>query len=968
MFSETDLAGLPPPLLEQTLEDLIHWQQAVESSLDLSTLCSDQIQQCVKTFAGSRFVSEQFTVTPSLGIDLLASGELNKAFSQQDYYDQLQKLRDSVDSDDELSAALRRLRQRAMCRIIWRNINHLAVMQETVAELSYLAQACVDVVLDWHYQRMCNDIGIPIGDDSGTPQTMVVLGMGKLGAWELNLSSDIDLIFTFPENGQTKGGRRSLANRDFFIRLGQRLIKSLDETTAEGFVFRVDMRLRPYGQSGALALSFGAMEEYCIEQGREWERYAMIKARVIAGDVKAGEQLQRLLKPFVYRRYIDFSAFDSLREMKTMINREVNRRQLQDDVKLGAGGIREVEFIAQAFQLIRGGREAQLQERRLLVVLQTLAEQECLPLTVVEELSAAYIFLRNVEHAIQGLDDKQTQALPTSDLDRLRIAMIMGYVDWNSFHAKLSAHRNNISAHFADVITPGEGKSEQPEVSVWHELWSGELDVEFGEKLLADNNFEAPAESFRQLKALRDSKKITTLQREGRKRLDNFMPIILGEISKRSKPSLLLFRMLPLVESVQRRSAYLVLLLENFAAREQLLILFEASPWIASQLTKQPVLLEELVNTNALYAEPERDTLQQDLRQQVLRLEWDDLDGHMETLRYFRAAHVLRIAASEVTNRMSLMKVSNYLTLLAEVILEHVVELCWQNLTVKHGRPLRANGRPCDKDFLVVGYGKLGGIELGHGSDLDLVFIHDGNPSTVTDGVKPIAGQMFFNRLGQRIIHVLSTTTASGELYEVDMRLRPSGNSGLLVTSLTAFIQYQHKDAWTWEHQALVRTRVVAGDITLAKKFATQRYQLLALKRDQQQLCAEVKTMRRKMANYLLPPGAEQGKSPFFHLKQGCGGIVDIEFMVQYTVLAWAHKYPSLTLYSDNIRILETMKDCQLLDSESVQGLIEAYKAYRSIAHRLSLQQQPTVISDDKFVQERSVVRKVWSQFFDESG
>ena len=421
------------------------------------------------------------------------------------------------------------------------------------------------------------------------------------------------------------------------------------------------------------------------------------------------------------------------------------------------------------------------------------------------------------------------------------------------------------------------------------------------------------------------------------------------------------------MESVQRRTAYLVLLLENFVAREQLLILFEASPWIASQLTKQPVLLDELVNTDTLYAVPERKVLQQDLRQQVLRLEWDDLEGHMEALRYFRAAHVLRIAASEVTGRMPLMKVSDYLTFVAEAILEHVVELCWQNLTAKYGKPMRTDGEPCDKDFLVVGYGKLGGVELGHGSDLDLVFIHDGSPSEATDGAKPIAGQMFFNRLGQRIIHVLSTATVSGELYEVDMRLRPSGNSGLLVTSLAAFIHYQRNNAWTWEHQALVRARAVAGDASLAKKFAAERSQLLARERDQHQLRDAVKSMRRKMSDNLLPLGAEKGESPFFHLKQGCGGIVDIEFMVQYTVLAWAHKYPSLTTYSDNIRILETMEEYQLLDGESVHGLMDAYKAYRSIAHRLSLQQQLNEISADNFVQERSMVRKVWNLFFDES-
>jgi glutamate-ammonia-ligase adenylyltransferase len=968
MFRESDLTNLHKLLRKPVSQALDQWLQAVEAGgLSLPALDSIQAQQCIKTFAASRFVSQQFTDNPRLGVQLLAGDELTVARDQQYYYQLLQQLFNTLDSEEELSLALRRFRQRTMCRIIWRDINRLVVMQETVAELSYLAQACVDVVLDWHYRRMCKDIGTPTGRDSGMPQKMVVLGMGKLGAWELNLSSDIDLIFTFPENGQTEGGRRSLANSDFFIRLGQRLIKTLDEITAEGFVFRVDMRLRPYGQSGALALSFGAMEEYCIEQGRDWERYAMIKARVIAGDMKAGKQLQRLLKPFVYRRYIDFSAFDSLREMKTMINREVNRRQLNDDVKLGAGGIREIEFIVQAFQLIRGGREPQLQERRLLVVLQQLVEQECLPIKVVSELSAAYVFLRNVEHAIQGLDDKQTQALPANELDRLRIAMIMGFADWQCFYVDLSVHRGNVSTHFADVITPVEEASDLPEMSTWQELWSGEGGPESGEKILADNDFEDSAESYRQLVGFRESKKIISLQREGRQRLDLFMPIILAEISNKQQPSVLLSRLLPLVESVQRRTAYLVLLLENVAAREQLLILFEASPWIASQLTKQPVLLDELVNTDTLYAVPERKTLQQDLRQQVLRLEWGDLEGHMEALRYFRAAHVLRIAASEVTGRMPLMKVSDYLTLLAEAILEHVVELCWQNLVAKHGRPISVDGEVCDKDFLVVGYGKLGGTELGYGSDLDLVFIHNGNPSEPTDGAKPIAGQMFFNRLGQRIIHVLATATVSGELYEVDMRLRPSGNSGLLVTSLAAFIQYQHKDAWTWEHQALVRARAVAGDENLAEKFALERGQLLALERNRQQLRDNVKLMRQKMADNLLSAAAQATKSPIFHLKQGSGGIVDIEFMVQYMVLAWAHKYPSLTMYSDNIRILEMMEQCQLLDSESVQGLMDAYKAYRSIAHRLSLQQQPNEISADKFVRERSVVRKVWGQFFDES-
>ncbi|MEH6605231.1 MAG: bifunctional [glutamate--ammonia ligase]-adenylyl-L-tyrosine phosphorylase/[glutamate--ammonia-ligase] adenylyltransferase [Pseudomonadales bacterium] len=937
---------------------------------DLPVLHQATNQQLAMVLACSDFVAKQLTDKPQCLHQLLAEKGVEYVYSEADYQQELAELAARADDEASLALALRQYRQLQMCRIIWRDVTGLADLQQTTAELSWLAEYAIEHSLQWHYAVMCADIGTPLGATSGLAQQLVVIGMGKLGAWELNLSSDIDLIFTYPESGQTEGGRRSISNHDFFIRLGQRLIKTLDELTGDGFVFRVDMRLRPHGQSGALAASFGAMEEYYHSQGREWERYAMVKARVVGGDRAAGKELMDTLRPFIYRRYLDFSAFDSLRDMKALINREVTRRQLAEDVKLGPGGIREVEFIAQAFQLIRGGRERQLQERRLLPVLQALAELSLLPPDVVSELTDGYRFLRNTEHAIQCFADQQTQMLPTDELQRLRIALIMGFADWHSFYHRLSRYREQVSRHFADVIAPAQSDDTDDDLEQgWIALWEGVLDDSSAVQWLAQQGYDDATESWRLISALLNSRRCQMMQKEGRERLNKFLPVLLSEIASANSPSLLLERVLPLVEAVLRRTAYLMLLLENTGAREQLLILCGASPWIADQLARHPVLLDELVNTSTLYAVPEHrklaSELGSELRQQVLRLEWDDLEGHMEALRYFRASHVLRIAANEVTDRMPLMKVSDYLTFLAEVILQHVLELCWRNLVAKHGRPLRLDGTPCDTDFLILGYGKLGGIEMGHGSDLDLVFVHDGDNNASTDGDKPVPGQLFFNRLGQRMIHVLTAATTMGPLYEVDMRLRPSGNSGLLVTSLKALSQYQQNEAWTWEHQALVRARPVAGDNKLAEAFLVMRKKLLCQARDETSLRAEVAGMREKMRKQLLAPGAESGENAYFDLKHAAGGIVDIEFMVQFAVLAWAHQSPALTRYSDNIRILETLAESGLLSAAEVHSLIEAYKAYRTTAHRLALQQLPGRAAADNYVQQREQVSALWSKIIE---
>src|SRR5690606_22585907 len=517
-------------------------------------------------------------------------------------------------------------------------------------------------------------------------------------------------------------------NQEFFIRLGQRLIKALDPMTVDGFVFRVDMRLRPYGSAGALVLSFNALEQYYQDQGRDWERYAMIKSRVVAGDQVAGAQLQEMLRPFVYRRYLDFSAIEALRTMKQLIQQEVRRKGMADNIKLGSGGIREVEFIAQAFQLIHGGRDLSLQQRPLLKVLNTLEGQGYLPPEVVAELQEGYQFLRYTEHALQALADRQTQMLPDSDIDRARVACIMGFADWAGFHERLMHWRSRIDWHFRQVIAdPDEDVDGEIDCGIggeWLSLWEGALEAEVAELQLAEAGFSEPATALKRLTDLRGSTPVRTMQRLGRERLDAFIPRLLSQAVERDSPDLALERVLPLVEAVARRSAYLVLLTENPGALQRLMTLCAASPWIAEQITRFPLLLDELLNEGRLFKPPLAPELASELRERLTRIPEDDLEQQMEALRHFKLAHGLRVAASEIAGTLPLMKVSDYLTWLAEAILDQVLALAWRQTVARYGTPKRTDGSLCDPDFIIVGYGKVGGLEFGHGSDLDLVFIH----------------------------------------------------------------------------------------------------------------------------------------------------------------------------------------------------------------------------------------------------
>jgi len=672
--------------------------------------------------------------------------------------------------------------------------------------------------------------------------------------------------------------------------------------------------------------------------------------------------LIELLRPFTYRRYLDYSAFDALREMKRLIQREVQRRKLQDNIKLGPGGIREIEFIAQCFQLIRGGREPRLQERNLQRVLPTLAELAYLPQSTTDKLQRAYEFLRNTEHAIQAWQDQQSQDLPKSDLPRAALAHALGFSDWEKFIHQLNMHRDIVSAHFQNIVALPSTHENPTVTSDTSALWAdGDLSAaQIAEQLSLMGYDEAP-EIARRIHQMRNSKTVQHLQSIARERLDAFMPLLLHAAIQTETPSTALLRVLPLVEAVLRRTAYMVLLIENPAALRELILLCAASPWVSTLLAQHPVLLDELLNAGTLYAPPQKSELQNDLQQQLLRVERNDLEGQMEALRYFKLAHVLRVIASEIKGTLPLMKVSDYLTWIAEAILEYVVDLAWNYLIEKHGAPMQFADITCNKDFIVVGYGKLGGIELSHTSDLDLVFIHDSDSTLTTNGPQPIDNSTFFTRLGQRMIHILTTQTSHGALYEVDMRLRPSGNSGLLVSSLTAFANYQNTQAWTWEHQALVRARVVAGDRRLVENFDTVRREVLCKPRNIEKLRTDVIDMRRKMRDQLRPRDTETTANPVFDLKHGSGAIVDIEFMVQYAVLAWAHDHPALTRWTDNIRILETLAAEQLLDENTALGLIDAYKSYRSCAHRLSLQQKKGRAAIIEFKELRGLVSSAWT-------
>jgi glutamate-ammonia-ligase adenylyltransferase len=902
-----------------------------------------------RVLAGSRFVHGVRERHAALFESWLTSGWLERAPEKGEIGAAVAADCAAAADEAQLMRILRLRRAQEMTRIVAREFSDLAVLDETLAQLSDLADACCEAALQFASARLIERFGRP-RDESGSEAQAVVLGMGKLGGRELNFSSDIDLIWAYTAPGETDGPR-SIHNEEFFARLTQDVGRILSAQTEHGFVFRVDTMLRPFGSAGAMAWNFGALEDYYQVHGREWERYALIKARPIAGDLEAGRQLLATLRPFVYRRYLDFNAIGNLRELKRMIVGEVQRKNLQDNIKLGAGGIREIEFIVQSFQLIRGGQEAGLRDSRLRPVLRYLGEAGHLPPATAARLDQCYVFLRRLENAIQMYADEQTHALPASGEARSALCSGLGVADWPALMSKLDEVRGFVQAEFGrlfDAPAAAEGDSAlQKIVLVFWDQREGDVAVV---QSLREQGFQAAPEAVSAaLRALRESRMVRALSETALQRLTALLPLLLAECLDQQQPEIAAQRVINVVSAIAGRSTYLTLLRESVTARQQLTRLCAASPWITELLARSPILLDQLLDPRTLYAPPLREEMKAELDQLASLLAPGDTEAGMDLLRRYRQETMLRIAACDLTGQLPLRKVCDHLTWLAETILERALRFAWDEMKARYGEP----PQPA---FAAVAYGKLGGIELGYGSDLDLVFLFDSAAEAETGGgPRSIAASEFYTKLAQRVIHWLSTQTPAGRAYEVDMQLRPSGASGLLVTSIAGFRNYQLKQAWTWEHQALARARAVAGDAGLRQRFEQLRVEILTTVRDPAKLRQEVLEMREKMHAHL-----EKRESGRFDLKQGAGGMTDLEFITQYLVLREAAREPALVEWPDNRRQLEALARVGVISAETEAQLVAIYDAYRAWFHARDLQQGDGLAGADQFAEQRSQITALW--------
>jgi glutamate-ammonia-ligase adenylyltransferase len=945
----------PAELAPSTARALEHFLAAARAAGVDHTIPTGRLPALARCFACSPYVAEQAAREPVAFAEMLGDAALPR--DADGYRQRCLPLLEAAATEDELRSALRRCRHRETVRIAWRDLNGLATLEQVLAELSTLADTLVAGAAEWLARDLAVRFGTPC-DADGKPVSLIVIAMGKLGGGELNFSSDIDLMFVYRASGETRGGSRTLSNQEFFDRLGKKLIPVLNDVTGDGFVYRVDMRLRPFGDSGALTASFGALELYYQVHGRDWERYALIKARALTGTDEERAALAEITRPFVYRRYLDFGAFEAVREMKAMIDAEVARYGLERDIKRGAGGIREIEFIGQAFQLVRGGREPRLRLRQILPALRCCVDLHLLGAADVDALTAAYRFLRITEHRLQQVRDEQTQTLPDAPLERARIAFGLGYPDWVAFEMDLAQHRTAVRACFASLLMPkpaaaGEARADDTGGRVWR----APLDTDSAQAMLQTAGFDDPQLAANALAQLKDPRFLARLSAEARARLDRLMPPLVAACAHRPGGAVALMRLAELVRAIARRSVYLALLADHGGALLRLIDLCAASPWIAQQITRSPILLDELLDDRVLSTPPGRAELMRLLDDAVETADPGDLDRIMDILRNFKHQQVLRVAACDLMANFPVAEVSNHLTWIAEAVVRKALALAWTDLVAKHGRPrVRVEGGRRLVGFGVIAYGKLGGLELGYGSDLDLVFVHGhSGPGAMTDGPKQLANDVFFTRLAQRIIHLITTRTAAGQAYELDIRLRPSGTSGLLVTSLDAFEEYQLTSAWTWEHQALLRARGVAGDPATLERFGVIRRGVLRTRRELARLTHDIVDMRERMRRELDRSNDDQ-----YDLKQGLGGITDIEFMVQYACLRWAAQHQILTAYTDNLRLLELIGDLGLLPREDCRTLHDAYFAYRAEIHRCALQEVDGLVAQHALLDERHAVTDVW--------
>ena len=950
-------ASIPAPLHDETGVLVERYRIACADTAGASTATPSN--DILKAFAASPFIAKYAARCPQIFQDIITSPDVVSPRSHQAFGDMISTALATAKHPAAAQSALRRIRSREFARIAWRDIALDGAIESIMAELSNFADAVLSHAVHWLQEQMAPRFG-RAWTAKGEIMQLLVVGLGKLGGNELNFSSDIDLLLVYECAGRTQGGVKDLEHQDYFDRLGRELIALLNEPTADGFVFRVDMRLRPFGESGALTSSLGALEQYYTTHGRDWERYALIKARVICGDPGCKDALDNIIRPFVFRRYLDYGALDTLRDMKSLIDREARSDQLEHDVKRGRGGIREIEFIGQLFQLIRGGREMRLRDHSLLQTLEACGDLGLLETEDVTHLAAAYCFLRKTEHRLQQVDDQQTHALPSDDCGRVRLAFALGYPSWERLSEELNAYRVTTSALFGSLLqepAPSEPLGSGA-VSVWRKLWLGPDDKDAVQRSAQAGGVtfgEAPLTMVLELKSPRF---LNRLSAQGRSRFDRLMPKLLEFADAKHISPHTYSKLGQLVGAIARRSVYAAFLADNPDALVRLIELFDASPWIAEQITQHPILMDELLDSRVLYDPPDHVRLRTIIGEKTAG---DDLEGDMEALRSCKNQQTLRVAASDVTGQFPVAEVSNQLTYIAEACLAAALKIAWRDLEGRYGEPRCVDqGVARRPGFAIIGYGKLGGWELGYGSDLDLVFIHDSRGSEQeTTGEKTLENGVFFTRLAQRLIHILGTTTSAGKAYEVDVRLRPSGASGLLISSADAFDTYQREQAWAWEHQALVRARSITGDDDVMAAFDQIRRRVLAAPRDDDDLKRAIVDMRNRMRSELDRSGTAS-----FDLKQGVGGITDIEFMVQYAVLRWACDHPSLVTWTDNLRLLETIAQLGLWPKMQCRCLHDAYFAFRADIHRRALQQLDGLVDEGELHDHRDAVTKIWNTVF----
>ncbi len=868
----------------------------------------------------------------------------------------------SGESIEHVQNALRVYRHKYLLHVLWREVAGLATLEETMGALSDLADQLLSAAAGYAERLLATRFGC-VRDEHGAPVRIVILGMGKLGGRELNFSSDVDLVFLYPA-GTESDGDRILSAQEYFTRLSRHIVALLDEVTEDGFAFRIDTRLRPFGDSGPPVTSFAALESYLQQHGRGWERYAYVKARIVGPRPEPATEealTQELITPFVYRRYLDYGVFESLREMQALIAAEVERRDMADNVKLGPGGIREIEFIVQSLQLVRGGSRSELQSCALLDVLPRLVGRNGLSEGDAAGLADAYIYLRRVENFIQAIRDRQTHDLPKDPVDRERLCVAMDSPNWNALLDELNRHRDEVTRQFrAIALRDGRSGPDDDAAQRIARLWGGNAAGAEWADALGDEGYVQAGELAERLAAFASAPATQQIDAIARQRLREFMPRLLQLIRESAEPLVSLNRVLAIVEQVLRRSAYLALLNENAVVMARLVRLCESSAYVAQQIAKYPVLLDELLDPRLYTARITRQELEKELGDRLAAARADESEAQMAVLAQFQRASMFRVAVADFSGNLPVMRVSDCLTDLAEIVLAYALEVAWQDMAAKHGEPgFVVDGQWRRAGFGIVAYGKLGGIELSYGSDLDIVFLHDSRGADQnTNGVKPLDNTMFFARLVRRLMHFLTTQTGSGVLYQVDMRLRPDGRSGLLVSSTDAFERYQEENAWTWEHQALLRARPVAGSAAVAREFERIRAETLRTRVRQDTLRDDVTSMRRRMRKELDKSDAER-----FDLKQGAGGIGDVEFLVQYLVLAHAGERPAVIHYPDNIRQLATLAAAGCIEEALAVRLQDIYRHYRLRLHHLTLNEQHPWVPQAEFDAERKDVMAAWSRY-----